>query len=232
MTLAISRRAALGMAVAGITGLLIGLALPHVANWWEARWAVSRGAGIGIHAQVVPLYQAVPSTAPSVMLGDSLTHWGLWSELLPFKSVLNRGIAGDTIEKVATRLDAVVQARPKVVFVMMGTNNLYQPVDVSALAQRYVQVVQEIRRNQIEPIIQSTPFVGSQYADAGAFNQRVTQLNAKLVQYAQAENLRFIDLNAAMPNTDAYRLADGIHFNAAAYTQWAALVAPHMPNGK
>ena len=226
MTLAVPRRAAIAIGVASAAGVIVGLAVPYLV----ARW--SPLSGIGIHAQVAPLYKAFPSTAHSVMLGDSLTHWGLWAEMLPTKSVLNRGIAGDTIEKIATRLDAVFQARPKVVFVMMGTNNLYQPVDVSALAQRYVQVLQEIRRNQIEPIVQSTPFVGSQYADAQVFNQRVIQLNAKLAQYAQAENLRFIDLNAAMPNTDAYRLADGIHFNAAAYAQWAALVAPYMPDGK
>ena len=45
-------------------------------------------------------------------------------------------------------------------------------------------------------------------------------------------NIRFMDLNAAMPHTDAYRLADGIHFNAAVYAKWAELAAPYMLNGK
>jgi hypothetical protein len=209
MTLTVPRRTAIAIGVASVVGALMGLLVPYMVA------QRSPSSGIGIHAQVAPLYKALPSTAHSVMLGDSLTHWGLWSELLPSKSVLNRGIAGDSIEKIATRLDAVVQGRPKVVFVMMGSNNLHSNVDVTAVAQRYVQVVQDIRQHQVEPIIQSTPLVGSQHADAAAFNQRVTQLNAILMQYAQSSNTRFIDLNAAMPHTDAYRLADGMHFNAA-----------------
>jgi GDSL-like Lipase/Acylhydrolase len=89
-----------------------------------------------------------------------------------------------------------------------------------------------VRSTAVSRIIQSTPLVDSQHADAAAFNQRVNQLNAILIQYAEFFNIRFMDLNAAMPHTDAYRLADGIHFNAAVYAKWAELAALYMLNGK
>jgi len=59
-----------------------------------------------------------------VMLGDSLTEWGNWHELVPEHRVINRGIAGDTSSGVLDRLQEVIERRPKVVFVMIGTNDI------------------------------------------------------------------------------------------------------------
>ena len=59
-----------------------------------------------------------------VMLGDSLTEWGNWHELVPEYSILNRGISGDTSSGVLDRLQEVIERRPKVVFVMIGTNDI------------------------------------------------------------------------------------------------------------
>jgi hypothetical protein len=39
---------------------------------------------------------------------------------------------------------------------MMGANNLHHNVNVTAVAQRYLQVVQDIRQHQVEPIILKT----------------------------------------------------------------------------
>ncbi len=221
------RRPARALAAAVLAGALLG----WCAQWGVNRWTVAP-QGLGIHRQVAPIYQAIRSHTHSVMLGDSLTHWGPWPELLPTKSVVNRGIAGDSIEKIAARLDAVYQLEPKVVFVMMGTNNLHYDVDVATVARRYEKVLQDLRAHQIEIIIQSTPLAGSQHSDSESFNQRVTQLNTRLKHYAETNQMRFLDLNAAMPDTDAYRLQDGIHFNAAAYARWATLVAPYMAERK
>jgi hypothetical protein len=95
MTLTVSRRTAITIGVASVAGVLPGLWVSHIV---VARWSPS--SGMDIHAQVASLYKALPSNAHSVMLGDLLTHWGLWSELLPSKSVLNRGIAGNKIISV------------------------------------------------------------------------------------------------------------------------------------
>jgi lysophospholipase L1-like esterase len=64
------------------------------------------------------------------MLGDSLTEWGNWHELVPEHRIINRGIAGDTSSGVLDRLQEVIERRPKVVFVMIGTNDIgLQSVD-------------------------------------------------------------------------------------------------------
>jgi hypothetical protein len=108
MTLTVSRRAAITIGVASVAGVLAGLWVSHIV---VARWSPS--SGMGIHAQVATLYKALPSTAHSVMLGDSLTHWGLRAEPLPSKSVLSRGIAGNRITSVRDKTwGSVMLQRP------------------------------------------------------------------------------------------------------------------------
>ena len=106
------------------------------------------------------------------MLGDSLTHWGEWPELFPSKSISNRGIAGDKIKNIFSRLDSVYQLRPKIIFLMMGTNDLYQAAAVEKVFTQYIQVVKNIRGHGIAPIIQTTPLAGPQYKHATTFNLR------------------------------------------------------------
>lgn len=52
-----------------------------------------------------------------VMLGDSLTDHGRWTELLPCCTVANRGIGRDTILMLSNRLDAVPNG---VIYLMIG----------------------------------------------------------------------------------------------------------------
>ncbi len=70
------------------------------------------------------LFRELNGMPDIVMLGDSLTEWGNWHELVPEFRVINRGIAGDTSFGVLGRLQEVIDRRPKVVFVMVGTNDL------------------------------------------------------------------------------------------------------------
>ncbi len=51
--------------------------------------------------------EAVTRKADVVLLGDSLTDFGEWPDLLPDLSVQNRGISGDTVWGVQKRLDQI-----------------------------------------------------------------------------------------------------------------------------
>lgn len=181
-----------------------------------------------IHAAKTSVYEALDGPSDTVMLGDSLTHWGEWSELFPGKRVANRGIAGDEIRNVFFRLDSVYQIRPKTIFLMMGTNDLYQAADVVQVFMQYIQVVESIRAHGITPIIQTTFLAGPQYKDATAFNAKVASLNASLQSYALAQGIGFINLNAAMTETGDFRIHDGIHLNGAAYKRWALAIEKHL----
>ena len=51
-----------------------------------------------------------------VMLGNSLTEFGGdWSKRLGLKHVRNRGIAGDNVDGILNRLDAILSKKPKAI---------------------------------------------------------------------------------------------------------------------
>src|SRR5215468_7229419 len=80
-----------------------------------------------------------------VMLGDSLTQRGEWWELLG-RPVANRGISSDTVADVAARLDDVEALEPRVLFLLVGVNDLRLGVTPEALAARHGALVAELRR--------------------------------------------------------------------------------------
>ena len=184
------------------------------------------------HAAKTSVHAALDGPSDTVMLGDSLTHWGEWSELFPGKSISNRGIAGDEIKNIFSRLDSVYQLRPKTVFLMMGTNDLYQDADVAKVFTQYIEVVENICAHGITPIIQTTPLAGPQYKHATAFNLKVARLNASLQAYALAQGIGFVNLNAVMTKTGDFRIHDGIHLNGAAYKRWALAIENHLKSGE
>ena len=65
------------------------------------------------HAAKTSVHAALDGPSETVMLGDSLTHWGEWSELFPGKSISNRGIAGDEIRNIFLALIASIYSRQK-----------------------------------------------------------------------------------------------------------------------
>ena len=108
--------------------------VPDVPSRGQARAALFRelAAGPSAHRDVV-------------VLGDSLTERGEWWELLD-RPVANRGIAGDTVENVRARLDDIIALEPRVLFVLVGVNDLLAGASPELLASRHTQLVVELRR--------------------------------------------------------------------------------------
>src|SRR4051812_12410847 len=105
-------------------------------------------------------FRDLRGSADIVMLGDSLTEWGNWHELVPEFRVINRGIAGDTSSGVLDRLQEVIERRPKVVFVMVGTNDIGIQVPPDVLLSNLREIVTRLRDESIIPVAQRILFRG------------------------------------------------------------------------
>src|SRR5215212_6349397 len=140
------------------------------------------------------LFRELPGTAEIVMLGDSLTEWGNWHELVPGFRVINRGIAGDTSSGVLDRLQEVIDRRPKVVFVMIGTNDIGL-VPPETLLRNLREIVTRLRDASITTVAQSILFRGGWLP---ADNDAIAAVNAEWAAFCGAQGVRFLDLNAVM----------------------------------
>ena len=124
-----------------------------------------------------------------MMLGDSITDEGEWSELWG-KVVQNRGISGDTTSGVLDRL-YTLNSNTKRVFIMIGVNDIMRGKSVDEIYSNYLRIIQVFKEKDIKIHIQSTLYIGeSRKAD---FNPKVEELNKRLEKYASENKITFIN---------------------------------------
>ncbi|MDR6288234.1 lysophospholipase L1-like esterase [Inquilinus ginsengisoli] len=180
--------------------------------------------------------------ADIVMLGDSITAAPQWSELLPGRDVVNRGASGDTVGEILGRINAVTRLRPRLVFVLAGTNDLGYGTPPAALLQPFRTLIDELRKTGAGVVVQSVLYVTDDHAwpDVRRHwdfrrNDQIRVLNEGLRALATETGSDYLDLNAGLaPNgaLPAELTTDGLHLSAAAYIRWAAMVEAYLRSAR
>jgi lysophospholipase L1-like esterase len=176
-----------------------------------------------------------PNDGAIVMLGNSITAGGEWSELLDNPNVINRGIPGDHCDGMRERLDEVLRHKPTKLFLMAGVNDLayHSP---SKVWSKYERLVNEIlaKSPDTKLYLQSVLPVNNIVSPTALDNEDVEALNTQIEQFAEAKNLVFLDVNKVLRdldgNLDAAYTLDGVHINGAAYLKWASLLKATLNN--
>ena len=180
--------------------------------------------------------ELVPVTPRNiVMLGNSLTERGFWSEYFPEKRVLNRGIGGDRIVGMLGRLDPIVEGRPRAIFIMAGVNDLvFTDVTSGNLLGQYEQMLDIIaaKSPRTKVYIQSALPVDESRGEAlKGKNARIVEFNGLLQKVAAARGLQYIDIWSSMAENGqlpAKYHFDGIHLNADGYRVWIGKIRPYV----
>lgn len=179
-------------------------------------------------------------TGAVVMLGNSITERGRWSEFFPGTLIYNRGIGGDIIAGMQDRIEPLVASRPSKVFIMAGINNLLFfaiPVDdfraqmrtlIASIAeaspgtQIYIQSLLPVN-DGAAPEENKKYFAGK--------NPGIVTLNETLKALAAQMKVTFIDLYPLMlrdAKLDPAYTIDGIHLSPAGYRVWIDALAPYI----
>jgi len=168
-----------------------------------------------------------PKIIRIVMLGDSITAWGDWSELLSRWDVANRGVGGDTTEGIINRLSDIYELSPEICFIMVGINDLGQGLSVSKVFMNYTEILKELENKGITPIIQSTLFLSETSPNWSPINNKVEDLNKMLKDYAFKEGIMFLDVNSELSRggaLDSIYTYDGTHLLCNGYVKWRDLI--------
>ncbi len=176
----------------------------------------------------VKLFEAfsLSTKAEWVFLGDGITNAGRWSELFPDYSVANRGIDGDTTLGIHGRLNSVIALSPKCVFLMSGINDLFQNRSIVEIMNHYRNIVTELIGHGINVVIQSTLLTRDSVCNA-----QVQKLNQALVEMAEQQEVRFVDLNSRFAPKGIlleHATFDGVHLQAEMYLEWRNVLKRHL----
>lgn len=176
------------------------------------------------------------SIAPTdiVMLGDSITDEGEWTELLANPSVKNRGISGDTTDGLLARLEPVLKAKPKVILLMIGINDLLndgkQPEQIE---ENYKKILTQIQKSTPSTIV----FVQSvlpinDLIFGRSCDRKIIQVNQLIKSLSETFGYQYIDLFSSFADKnnqlDAQYTQDGVHLNGKAYQMWAQILLPYL----
>lgn len=167
--------------------------------------------------------QLYTDTMTIVMLGNSITYEGNWSELLDRADVANRGIPGDVTHGMLARLGSVLQLQPKLVFLEAGINDILSGYPLEKTKQNYQALIDALLKNGIQPVVSLTFY--TRYVPEE--NRRVDELNQFLAAYCGQHQVPVIDLGSAFNENGRLRkhiTHDGVHLSPDGYRLWAAEV--------
>ncbi|MEX2381925.1 MAG: GDSL-type esterase/lipase family protein [Opitutales bacterium] len=247
-----------------LQSLLVCSLLVNLMFFGLAGYVIERRGGISYLVSLVtasseaparyiesPLYHGRKSNFASlprddgavIFAGDSITDFARWSELLQYP-VLNRGIAGDTIEGLRQRMDEILKHQPSQLFIMIGVNDLNGGATSRHLFIEYGALIEEIKTTspQTQIFLQSILPVNipSWRAATGwdlppEVTQSILEVNEALSDIADGNQILYIDLYSELVADgdllDEQYTSDGLHLNGAGYLKWRDVVLPYLePN--
>ncbi len=162
-----------------------------------------------------------------VMLGDSITEQGEWSELLPHVPVANRGVGGEVTSQLLHRVDGALRS-PAAVIILIGTNDLSMGEAPRVIARNISKALDRIalRAPETPVVVQSVMPRQPKYAN------EIREINSRVWDAAAVRRVRYLDLWPVLSDgADSLRSEytfDGLHLNGAGYTAWAPLLSREL----
>jgi lysophospholipase L1-like esterase len=218
-----------------VLGIALAVLIVHRLGGWNFfRYRLAQRGVAAEYEHRKSLYTVMkPDTASIVFLGNSLTAYCDWAELLDKPDIKNRGIPGDRINGVLERLDDIIRLQPRQIFLMIGINDLLfdRP---SGIVSKYTHLIDRIQSEipDCQLYLKSVLPVNNSVRNTFVNNEDVQSVNVAIEQLARERDLGFIDLRALLSdpsgNLDAKFTEDGVHLNGNAYQLWATAVKPYL----
>lgn len=182
-------------------------------------------------------FRSFPNSKKDIIfLGNSITHYTEWNELLQMPHARNRGISSDISFGVLQRLDEVTEGKPKKIFVLIGINDISRNVPDSVILKNYKRIIDRVKAEtpKTKLYFQSLLPVNNTFTARNHFNkdEHIAAVNAGLEQLCKIEKIGFINIHPlfldAEKKLDKKYTYDGLHLNATGYKYWASILKPFL----
>ena len=163
-----------------------------------------------------------------VFMGDSITEF--WSVLSPDffarKPYINRGISGQTRPQMLLRFRTdVIHLKPKIVLLLAGINDIAGntgPSTLEMICNNIFSMAELAKANHIKIILCSVlPATDFSWKKGLHPAEKVVELNQRIKEYADANEILYLDYYSAMANEQkgihADFSEDGVHPNKLGY---------------
>ena len=164
-------------------------------------------------------------------IGDSLTDGYDVKSFYSNLNVLNRGIGGDRVKDVITRLDtSIYHANPKVVVVLIGGNDVLAGHSQEYIINMIIRIIMNIKNNlhNTKIIVQSFYPLSKDYAK---HNSTMKSLNVVVKDVCSIFDVVFADIYDSLLDTSTNELSlsftpDNVHLNNDGYEVVTSILKP------
>lgn len=182
------------------------------------------------YAQRASQFEVLPVHSNSlVFLGDGNTEACEWHEMFCNRHIKNRGIRSDRSSWLVNRLDTIVGARPKKVFLSIGINDLMAGEKPDAIAGNIDRILTRFEKESpwtriyLTSLLPTNPALSTEKID---LKEQIEETNRLLEALCTEErkNLQYIDVYSTL--IDDQRLLDpkytndGLHLTGEGYLRW------------
>ena len=157
-------------------------------------------------------------------IGDSLTEFFDWQGRFPDHEVKNLGRAGETVEGLLGRLEAVAARRlePDMVFLMTGINNV--AMDDLGFLGAYREVLRRLLAAYPKARLFAQGLLPTRLPWISG--DAILRVNRSLKELAEEEGASYIDLHPLFLDAEGeasaeYLLPDGVHISERGYAVWS-----------
>jgi lysophospholipase L1-like esterase len=191
----------------------------------------------GIYAMKVGQFRSFPNSSKDIIfLGNSITDFADWNELLQLNEARNRGISGDITFGVLERLDEITEGKPSKVFILIGINDISRNIPDSVIADNYKKIIQRIKKGSPKTKIYFNTVlpVNNTFPNRDHFNKddHILYVNDQLKKLGTAEKITIIDIHPhfldAEKRLDKKYTYDGLHLTIEGYQKWVSILKPFL----
>ncbi|WP_316746224.1 GDSL-type esterase/lipase family protein [Pedobacter gandavensis] len=165
-----------------------------------------------------------------VFLGNSITAGTNWAKLLDMPRAINRGISGDITFGILNRLQEIIDANPRKIFILIGTNDIAREIPDAVIVENYKRMLERIKAGSsskvyfftILPVNKNTNFQKhkGKAEHINRINSEMKKLASKRVKVIDLYSY-FVDGEGQLKENLSY---DGLHLNEAGYQEWAKIL--------
>lgn len=176
-----------------------------------------------------------------VFFGDSITE--SWKKINPEffigKSHINRGINGQTTSQMLLRFRPdVIELKPKIVAILAGGNDIAEntgPITPEMILGNLISMCELAKANNLKvvlcSILPANNFPWKRGMDPA---EKIEALNAMILKYAVANNIRYADFHSAMADErkglKSIYSEDGVHPNKNGYLVMEPIIETIIDN--
>lgn len=183
----------------------------------------------------------------TVLFGDSITEIFNWYELFytfsqdSGQAVYNRGISGDTSDRLLERLyDNVLNIEPENLVILIGTNDISYKIPAEVTVSNVDKILSAAKGKcpHINIILEAIyPVNKSMSAAARAMvgirdNKTIGKINSELYKCAEKHGCTFLDLTEQLRDKNGNLRSDycydGLHLNAHGFAVAARAIIPRL----